>query len=434
MDLRKSIRTGLIASLSSLAAPFSVFGPIGAVGAELEVHGFAGNIVSLRQRSDSPVNPGNIMNVSELAIEPFLSLSARFGAFSGRVRASRESFRNPHAPADSELDIKELSYGDMLPLDLPGRFSVGKRILSWDPSYVLRPLGFFQDSAMLTDLLDREGRAEGLPLSQVTWFHDRGSATLVFSDDFENRADGYNEGLRQVAARYSTSFGRVSVAAVARKVIDGSLGFGGSSSFDLGETMVGHVSAFAEPGTRRRIHRAVHDRSFFFTATDPYGDFRRNEDRWYKRAVAGLTWTPAAWGGASILAELIHDQTGLSEKQWNHFRDLVAYHGRGMGGMLPARAVEGNLLHDGQTFDALTVRRNYAFLRTTIPVGKWEVTGSLFRGLADNSNRVDLAAYRAVWRDWSIEFSAFLVEASDGAEFSFLPLRKGASVRMRFLF
>ena len=160
-----------------------------------------------------------------------------------RVRVERTSVHaSGRSTSGTQVRVQELARTFALNDDWS--LLVGKRVLSWDPSYSSMPLGFFQKRPDLMDITDSFGRAEGLPLAALSRFGESFDFTLVCGGD---------RGRRQFAANATWSANGGSYSLIFRKAKHERAGAGFSASATLSQSLTWHASMFA----RRRHLDAV---------------------------------------------------------------------------------------------------------------------------------------------------------------------------------
>ncbi|MFO7277667.1 MAG: hypothetical protein DIU56_011575 [Pseudomonadota bacterium] len=407
--------------------------------AHAEIGGFVLPLYSATKVRESPVNPGNFLGQARSSAQLAAGLHGEMGALSWRasVRHSR-AWNGDREHRTTDVSLQELSAS----FALSDRVTLiaGKRILAWDVAFSSTPLGFFQKTPDLTDVTDRLERAEGLPLVALGFIGRELDLTLVYSDDSRHRSDGFNRGLRQLAANLTWTRPRASYSFVVQKPHDQRAGFGLAASVTLRDDLTAHVSAFTRRGTRRPISLRVLERELVFDTVDPNGSWRLREDERYDHWVVGTSWVGAS--GTSVTLEWSHDDAGLDHAQWGFWKALVAFHAAGPAedaapGMLegvPPDLAAVNLAYDAKSLLPRGARRDYLFVRVAWPVGTASLSALARTGIADGSTFVNLSAGREFGRRVTAEISLSMHLGRKGTELSFLPSEGSLQAWLKYAF
>lgn len=274
--------------------------------------------LTARRVSSGPVNPDNVLGQPQKSWDSALALSGDLASITFRARANQTFNYHPDSQPDSEFKINELNRIFYLSDDW--RLSVGKRLMTFDMSYVNQPLGFLQKRTDLTDMLDSNARAEGLPMVTLTRLWDNDALTLIYSDDFTAQPDGFNRGLRQWLLNYRHEMDNASLSLLARHASDERFGTGMTGSMVLTPALQVYFSGYVARGTARPILGYL---------TGKQGDdshrlnsWRENDGRLYPRLATGLGYTTTSQ--YSFIAEYDYDRRGLSSSQWHHYQQQIA--------------------------------------------------------------------------------------------------------------
>ena len=412
-----------------IAAAFFLFATP-AAGSELELWGYGLDLLSVTEPRGGPLNPNNAARIAAINNEAALGIEGSWERLSFRLRATLLKGWKPADSANGDFAVQELNRVFAIGDDV--RLSVGKRLLSWDVGFAAQPLGFFQKRPVLRDITDEFGRSEGVPLVAVTWLGESAWTTLVYSDDFENEADGFNQGLRQWALNVGYDFPNLTVSGVLQQPLDQRLGFGGSVSGVVSDEIALHGSFFTREGTRRPIHQSIATGRMLFFEENPYASFRVRDRGRYPRWVIGGRWTPDAF--TEFLVEWSHDERGLSSGEWRRFQDLIRIHQDGATLGIPQAVIVGNLLFDSQTLIPTGARQDYLFIRVSHQLEDIALAGSGFINLADRSFVPAITLDYHGWRDWSAHLRASAFVGNSASEFGLSPLEWTLSTGLRYAF
>ena len=348
---------------------------------DLDARGYLLELMTVNKTRSGPRPLYNATRIPRFASELALGLEGNWGEVSYRLRATATDGWDPDAAGRTDVVLQELSREWIAGKNL--RLLVGKSVLSWDVGFSAQPLGFFQTEQDFRDITDRFGRSEGLPLIALTWLGESGSVAVVYSNDFENAPDGFNEGLRQWGLNVVYDLPGLTVSGVVQQPEDQRLGLGGSISGVAGSRYAFHGSVFVRRGTRRPTHRSIETQELVFWNSDPYGSFRRHDDRYFARWVIGGRVTPDPW--SEFLVEWVHDDRGFDRAEWRRFLKLVDFHRWGGTADVPQESVAANLLHDGQALIRNGARQDYLYVRYSRQIERSSVAISAFVGVADGS-------------------------------------------------
>lgn len=302
--------------------------------------------------------------------------------------------------------------------------SAGKRILSWDVGYLAQPLGFFQSQVVLSDLDDKYGNSEGLPLVMLSCTLESGGAIdVVRSDDIEHRRDSDNTNLHQSALRYSQHAGLASYSVVLRQVGGGEYGVGLTYSTTLGDTLEFHLSDYTSRGRRRVLHQGVLSGVERFWQSSPY--VASGQRKLSSHLLAGVSWTPSPY--SSLSAELSHNDAGLSSQQWQRWTELVRYHQAAPPAGVPAAARNANLLWDLSTLRSSGTRQNYLYLQAQHNDNDLSYAIGREFCLDDGSGVTLLSLSRRLTRGLKVGLSLNLYGGGGRDEFAYLPYRRSGA-------
>lgn len=397
---------------------------------DLQFGGFVLVIPEAVSPRENVLNRDNQLGVPTFRTETAIVLEGSIEGLSWRLRGTATPERaNGDWDTEWNADVQELARSFDLGRDW--QLVIGKRTLSWDVGSGFLPLGFFQKEIDFSDLEDRYGRTEGLPLVGLTYFGSAWDLSAVYSWDFENDQDGFNRGLRQWAVNANLSWRGTRFSAVIQQPEDQRVGFGAAFSMVLGAEFEVHGSGFARRGTRRPIHRLVDRKELGFIRGDPFSDARIHDSRWYPRSLLGIQWTGRS--KLSLIVEWFHDARGLDDGEWDHWQDLIAFHDRQVPGV-PREARQANLAQDARILLRTGTRQNYLFVHLRRPFGDIEATVSTIVDLAGASAFVN---GRIVWSPpgrWSADLFFNAAVGPSGSEYRMTPLRwsGGLSVIFRF--
>jgi hypothetical protein len=309
--------------------------------------------------------------------------------------------------------------------------SAGKRILSWDVGYLAQPLGFFQSQVVLSDLDDKYGNSEGLPLLLLSCSLDNGGAVdVVRSDDIEHRHDSDNTNLHQTALRYSQHAGLASYSVVLRQVGGGEYGVGLTYSTTLGESLEFHLSDYTSRGGRRVLHEGVLGGVDRFWSDSPYVATRERKPS--SHLLAGVTWTPDPY--SSVSAELSHNDAGLSPQQWRRWAELVRFHQGPLPAGVPGAVRDVNLLWDLSTIKTAGTRQNYLYLQAQHNGADLSYSIGREFCLDDGSGVTLLSVSRRLARGLKAGLSLNFYGGGGRDEFAYLPYRRSGAAYLSAAF
>lgn len=392
----------------------------------VQLGGFVFAEATHREARDTPVNPGDLFDLSSDLFEAAVLVEGEAAGFTWRARADAIGTGDDW-PERTRVRLQELSYQRRI--GERWSVSIGKQERSWDTGLAFRPLGFFRSRPDLRDILDREGRQEGLPLVSATYVDDRFIVEAVASDDVFGDVDDGIEA-RQWAARLSGQLGKLDASLVVRQAAGQRPGIGGSASYAAGAVEL-HFDAYGGPRARRRVHRGALESSGNGVAAELYASdpfmLVRGGHGTVLSSVIGATWAPS--GKLSLGAEYIHQGSGFSTRQWSNYLDLVADHRAALD--TPSRGLAiANLAYD---LDVLrgAVRRDYLFLRGATSWKDFSISVSAFTGLADASALLNGTVTRKLGRKAEAVLTVSGFVGRDNAEFGLVPFGTIVSLSLR---
>lgn len=310
--------------------------------------------------------------------------------------------------------------GDLPPLGEAAAWSAGKKVVSWDVGYGLRP----------NDVVAQEPRRlllpvrpEGRPLLQLEDFSADGAWTLVWANPqqlharAEDSRGGHESALALRAYRREGAadwYGFARWGAHTRGSVGASVAWVASEAIEM------HASA-------RWMHR--HDG----VAAAPQGGALATVNPWREATLGpasqwllGATWTSAEQ--LSLLAEVWHDGTAPSDAAWTAWSARnAALSALGASPALPGAlhpAVAGNLAWQATPWaSATSLRRDNLLLRLSWKHQAWEPVLELLTTPRDRGRSLTAALG---WQGdrWRLEGGARRYGGPDGAVLAQLPLRQ----------
>ncbi len=387
-------------------------------------------VVDVQATRKGILNPENILQRRNFGNETALVSEAQWRGLNLRTRLADKLYRHDGGWRNAgELDIQELSYEFDFASDY--RLSIGKLSESWHVAYAFHPLGFFEPEINRDDLSQRFMKAQGLPSIVAGYGAEKWDIAFVYSNDFENERDGFNKGLRQWGGRLGMlSENGLETSVIIHKPEQQKMGFGGSAIQVFGNALEMHGSFFMRKGTRRPVHTSVNDDSLAFYTKDPYQEYRRDDGKWYPRGVLGLQWTSNNLINSVI--EWSHDERGLDNKQWQHWKRLVRFHANTTG--VSSAAVTGNLKYDASTLLTSGARQDYIFLRLTKGGWDWAPEASVLVGVADGSAIWNARLAYTAATAWDADIYARISTGNGGGEFAIGPDKGAVGFSLRYHF
>jgi hypothetical protein len=227
------------------------------------------------------------------------------------------------------------------------RWSIGKKVLSWDVGFGFRPLDVVQQEnrrALLVYAL------EGIPGVSAESFGATSAWTFVVANPGRGLADQSRDDA-SLAVRYYERIAGVDGYAVARLSRRDEAQAGASFSWVANQEVEWHASALYQ----QRYELALNGLALQPSLAPPapllaVGDPTRTVARAHAaRALVGTTWTDE--DGWSVLAEAWHDGTAYARADWQALRALDARQLAllGLPGV-PAGAVAGNLAYSSRYY------------------------------------------------------------------------------------
>ena len=259
------------------------------------------------------------------------------------------------AKPDNELLINELYVEPTL---FGERYSLGKKILSWDVGFGFRPL----------DVIQQENRRslfastlEGVPYLAWEKFTAEEAWMLVLANPGRGTA-GSPEHDESLALKYFRRIENTDVHAVLRVSGRNRLEAGASFSSVAGEGLEWHASLLQQARYEKTTNTLVHRSGLPLSASDPYVTQSLRQGR---KALLGATWTGES--GFSLLGEAWYDRSAQSADAWHAAADLARRQASllGLSGMsgIPQSAVLGNLATGTRAFERPNLLRKNLLLR-----------------------------------------------------------------------
>ena len=281
------------------------------------------------------LQPGTAaIDASAAGVQAELRASGHVGAVQVQASATLQAQKMEGTDGETQSRFNEAYAAGTL---WGWQWSAGKKVVSWDVGYGLRPNDVVQQEVRRT--LAPEA-LEGRPLLMAEHFGADTAWSLVWVNPTQERSDtGAHEAA--LATRVYWHSGAVDWHGFARK----------------GETTGSSVGAAASwvASDALELHASV----------------RSNQ-----QALIGGTWTGA--NQISLLMEAWHDGTALSDGQWSDWtarnQTLPLWLARG----IPVAAVAGNLALQGKAFGVSnSLRQDNLFARLSWQHDRWQVAADV---------------------------------------------------------
>ncbi|WP_448548278.1 hypothetical protein [Thalassotalea fusca] len=389
------------------------------------------NITSMPIAYKGRLNPDDFLGVDAVANETALVTSGVINAkgvsVNFRNRYSYYVVEGSQSDRD-EFEWQELSIDHLLADNLI--VNIGKTQLPWDMAMSFQPLGFFQRELNITDLTDSQSRSAGLPLIAFSYLATNWQGTLVYSHDFENQIDGFNQGLEQWAGKWAYTLDQGEVALVMQKPQGQPIGFGLQANYTLNDSAVFYTSIYVRKGTRRPQDMRLLMDDYIFMGQYPFSYSSLNSQQKYSRYVVGLSWQLYQ---ISFTTEYSYDERGLDDTKWRKFIDnntanLVLYHSE--------RQALGELAlyYDNQAIIKTGTRQKYWFVNALMDLEQSSL-GLFVKIDGHDFSSISGATFTHRLNDATdLSLSYYHFAGSRSSELGSLPIKSEFELMFKYLF
>jgi len=296
------------------------------------------------------------------------------------------------------------------------QWSAGKKVVSWDVGFGFRP----------NDVVQQETRRnlaseslEGRPLLMAEHFDADTAWSLVWVNPAEAQA---NTGAKEaaLAARVYRRAGAVDWHGFVRQGEHTGTSVGAAASWVASDALELHASvrAYAHADSTSTINTGAG-----LSTANPW---RASVSDTGQQVLVGGTWTSE--NQISLLVEAWHDDTALTDVQWNSWstrnQALPLWAARGV----PAAAVAGNLAWQGNAFSvSKNLRQDNLFVRLSWQQDRWQTALDVLYTPADQGS---IATLSAIWsgEQFKIEGGLRVHGGPDSAVVRQLPVQRQAYV------
>lgn len=251
------------------------------------------------------------------------------------------------------------------------RFSIGKKVLSWDVGFAFRPL----------DVLQQEDRRVVIPptlegVTVVAWdkFSENAALTVGVANPGRGKA-GKPRDDASWFARYYVHRGEMENYLLARWSERNRLEAGGAFTYVADGAFEWHGSLLLQERYEKALNSlaARDDLTIPLSQANPVSPVAFD---FGKKALLGFTWTSPS--GLSVLGEAWHDNNAYSVSEWKKLRTLALRQGAllHMAG-IPQDAVTGNVAYDLAYYEKPNLLRNNLLLRTSWRKEDWSFDPAL---------------------------------------------------------
>jgi hypothetical protein len=292
------------------------------------------------------------------------------------------------------------------------QWSAGKKVVSWDVGYGFRPNDVVQQETRRTLVAEPQ---EGRPLLMGEHFDADSAWSLVWVNPTQDH-DAIGASEAALAARWYTRSGAVDWHAFARQGEHTGTSLGAAVSWVASDAIELHASVRAYQHADSLASAA---NGTALVTGNPWHPTRLDSGgQW----LIGGTWTNESQ--VSLLLEAWHDDTALSDAQWDAWRNrnqgLPVWLSRG----IPAAAVAGNLAWQASAFGAASnLRQDNLFARLSWQHERWQTALDLLYSPADQGLT---ATASVVWTGEHIKWEAGwrTTSGSDAAIVRQLPVQR----------
>lgn len=263
------------------------------------------------------------------------------------------------------------------------QWSAGKKVVSWDVGFGFRPNDVVQQEVRRTLAPET---LEGRPLLMAEHFDADTAWSLVWVNPVEAQA---NTGAKEaaIAARVYQRAGAVDWHGFVRQGEHTGISVGAAAAWVASDALELHASvrAFAHADSSSSANTGTG-----LAFTNPW---RASLSDAGQQLLVGGTWTSE--NQISLLVEAWHDDTALTDAQWNTWstrnQALPLWAARGV----PAAAVAGNLAWQGNAFSvAKNLRQDNLFARLSWQQDRWQTALDVLYTPADQGS---IATLSAIW-------------------------------------
>jgi hypothetical protein len=296
------------------------------------------------------------------------------------------------------------------------QWSAGKKVVSWDVSFGFRPNDVVQQEARRTLAPET---LEGRPLLMAEHFDADTAWSLVWVNPAEAQA---NTGAREaaLAARVYRRAGAVDWHGFVRQGEHSGTSVGAAAAWVASDALELHASV------RAFVHADSNSSVNTGTGLSFANPWRASQSDAGQQVLVGGTWTSESQ--ISLLVEGWHDDTALTDAQWNAWaarnQALPLWVARGV----PTSAVAGNLAWQGNAFSvSKNLRQDNLFARLSWQQDRWQTALDVLYTPADQGS---IATLSVLWsgEQFKIESGLRVHGGPDSAVVRQLPVQRQAYV------
>lgn len=338
------------------------------------------------------LQPGTAaVDASSTTAQAELHASGSVGAVQLHASATLQTQRTEGGGSDTQSRFNEAYAAGQT---LGWQWSAGKKVVSWDVGYGFRPNDVVQQEVRRTLASETP---EGRPLLIVEHFDADTAWSLVWVNP-SNERDYTGAREAALAARVYWRTGAVDWHGFARQGEHTGTSVGAAASWVASDALELHAS----------LRTYQHADSSLSTVTGgglaSSNPWRTNLSDAGQQVLVGGTWTSESQ--ISLLVEAWHDDTALTDAQWNAWtarnQALPQWLARGV----PATAIAGNLAWQGKAFSvANSLRQDNLFVRLSWQHDRWQTALDVLYTPADQGA---IATASVVWTGEHVKLEAGL--------------------------
>ncbi len=280
---------------------------------------------------------------------------------------------------DNTVDIKQFYFQKDLSSNL--MFMTGRTILRWGTGYAFNPTDVVAPNKRLIDPENREKLAKGNDLVKLEYFGESFSLAFCYLTTIVMESSPGKWESRLAFRFYQNLYGMdVSLIGCLNK--EESPIWGANFSAVTGDRLEVHGELSAQQGSYTCYHQTIgHDNRLF--TENPLSDFRRNDNNYYCRYLAGFQYTLP--GNILWIAEYYHQDQGYSKGEWKSIMEQQEFTRSYLKSSWDELA-EGNLLWSLNVFSTKGAMRDYFMNYVQIPVNrKLDLRSTWLLNLIDGS-------------------------------------------------
>lgn len=336
---------------------------------------------NLQKLNDTPLNPNNQL-VPQNRYGNFTSADLFLNWKTLTLNLKGASvFRELEKP-DYDFTLRELYFDHAL-----GNYfhlTIGRKLVKWGTGYAFNPTGVVEPRKDAADPSDRLNRYQGRQMVALDTYIGATSISIVYANEAVLQNSRIHWGADELAMRYYTLLQGVDLSFIGYWSNDDKARLGLNMAYTHGVHLELHGEFITQKGTNKLYHKIIDQDETHLTYHDyPYEKKYQTSNQQFYQVLLGAQYIFDS--GISFMFEYLYNKEGLTQKEWNRWREFTIYHQNQIDLYPNNPDSYSNYYNALNTLSEEGTMRQYGFARLYIPGQKSGIEAITLINLIDGS-------------------------------------------------